>query len=149
MLTGKGKKSYIRSMVIYLTIGLILLGGIIGGLVFWYILQPQFKTLITYLILFPSLLVIYFVILRAIFLNLNAGYFIDQDCLIIKDGYPNSKKITVKIKEIEKVSLTSCKSLFFRGLATLKIEVSKKKYTLKNIDRTIAEEIKQKLEAKV
>jgi membrane protein YdbS with pleckstrin-like domain len=146
MLTGKGKKSYARSMVIYLTIGLVLLGGIIGGLVFWYILQPQFKTLITYLILVPSVLVIYFIIFRGIFLSRFACYGFDGDLFIIKDGYPSSKQITVKISQIDKVSITRAKTIFFRGLATVKICVSNKTYKLKNICRQEAEKIKQRLE---
>lgn len=148
MLTKKSGKSNARSMVIYLTIGLVLLGGIIGGLLFWFFLQPQFKTLITYLILCLSVLVVYFVVLRGVFLPLNAGYDIDDTYLVIKDGFPNSKQIVIKINEIDKVTLLKAKSLFFRGLATIKVVVSKKTYKLKNIEISKAEKLVQKLEAR-
>ena len=149
MLTRKGRKSYARSMVIYLAIGLILLVGIIGGLLFWYYLQPQFKTLITYLIFCLSIIVIYFVVLRAVFLTLRAGYAIDDDFLTIKEGFPNSKQITVRISQIDKVVVSDTKSLFFRGLAMVKIVVSQKTYKLKAIDKAVAEAIKQRLEERV
>ncbi len=148
MLTRKGKKSYARSMVIYLTIGLVLLGGIIGGLLFWFFLQPQFKTLITYLISTLSVIVVYFIVFRGIFLTLNAGFYLDDTFFIIKDGFPNSKRITVRISQIDQVTLTKTKSLFFHGLATVKIVVSKKIYKLKNIDIFKAKEIVQKLEGR-
>ena len=146
MLKRKGRKSYARSMVIYLIIGLVLLGAIIGGLLLWYIFYPQFKSVITYLILSLSVLVIYFVVCRGIFLPALSGYSIDDEFITIKDGYPNSKQITVKISEVDKVSISRAKSIFFRGLANLKIVVSQKSYKLKNIDRAEARAIKQRLE---
>ena len=146
MLTRKGGKSYARSMVIYLTIGLVLLVAIIGGLLIWYKFAPQFKSLITYLILSLSVLVICFIVCRGVFLPIQSGYDIDDKFITIKDGYPNSKKITVKLSEIDKFTITKTKSIFFRGLCTIKIEVSKKTYKLKNIARENAEQIKQKLE---
>ena len=148
MVTGKGKKSYARSMAIYLALGLVLLAGIIGGLMIWYINQPQFFTLIIYLIVCLSLLAVYFVVLRAIFLNLNAGYEIDQDFLTLKDGFPNSKAVIVKLAEIDKVVLKKKKGWFFKGLANIVIVVSHKTYKLKNIDESVASDIMQKLEAR-
>ncbi len=135
-------------MVIYLTIGLVLLAGIIGGLMLWYLEQPQFFTLIIYLIVCLSLLVFYFVILRAVFLNLNAGFSIDERFLIIKDGFPNAKEIVLKISEIDRAVLSKKKGLFFKGLTSIKIFLSQKTYKLKNIEYSIAKAIMEKLEAK-
>ena len=148
MFTGKGKKSYVRSMVIYFTIGLILLGALIGGLGFWYYRQPQFFSLIISLILSFSALFIYFVVFRAIFLNMHSGYDIDGEFFIMKDGYPNPKEIIIKISEIDKVSISKTKSLFFKGLGNVKIVLSKKTYKLKNIKYSVAQEIYNKLEAR-
>ncbi len=148
MVTGKGKKSYARSMAIYLALGLVLLAGIVGGLMFWYSIQPQFFTLIIYLIVCLSLLIFYFVMLRAVFLNLSAGYDIDEYFLTIKDGFPNSKSVVIKISQIDKIILTKTKRMFFKRMANLKICVSQKTYTLKNINYAVAQEIKNKVEGK-
>ena len=84
----------------------------IVGFTLWWKKAPQFGGLIICLIAVISSAIVYFIILRGIFLNKNAGYFIDDTFLVYKDGFPYSKKSIIKISQITSFKLKTYKKCF-------------------------------------
>lgn len=97
---SRGKKSNLKIGVTYITLGVFLLACLIGGLYVWYAFLPAFVDLIICLGVVFSLLIVYFLLLRGVFLSKNSGFDITEEFLIYKDGYPNSKQYTLKLKDV-------------------------------------------------
>lgn len=145
MFNSKGKASNLRVRLTYLLLGFFLLIGEITGLILWYVFAPQFVSLITYLILVLSLIIIYFIILRGLLLNQGAGYKLIDGFLVFRDGYPIQKEIRIKRESITNLKLKKSKGLFRFNLGYLKIYVSEKKYVLKNVPYEKLENLKKEL----
>lgn len=145
MFNAKGKASNLRVRLTYLLLGFFLLIGGDTGLILWYVFAPQFVSLITYLVLVYSLVILYFIILRGVFLNQSSGYGIIDGFLVIRDGYPMQKEIRVRVESITKLKLKKVKGFFKFGLGKLKIYVSEKKYVLKNVPYSELENLKKEL----
>ena len=97
---NRGKKSNLKIGVTYITLAVFLLACLIGGLYVWYAFLPAFVDLIVCLGVIFSGLIIYYILLRGLFLSKNSGYQITDEFLIYKDGFPNSKKYVLKIKDV-------------------------------------------------
>ena len=145
MFNSKGKASNLRVRLTYLTLGFFLLIGGDAGLILWYVFAPQFVSLITYLILVLSLVIIYFIVLRGVLLNQGAGYGIIDGFFVMRDGYPMQKEIRIRVDSITKLKLKKVKGFFKFGLGNLKIYVSEKKYVLKNVPYAELENLKKEL----
>lgn len=134
MITGKGKKSSTRVKITYIVFGFILWAVAEISLLLWYLKAPQFITFQLCLVVLATVIVGYFFIARGFFLNVGSGYEFDGVTFTVVDGYPNQKHITVKADKIEKVTVKKVKGLFKFDLGKMEIEVSEKKYFLKNVD---------------
>ena len=112
MLQKKGKKSDFKIKFIYIFLGVTLLLGAIGGFIVWYVKLPHFVDLIICLGIISAVILTYFLTLRGVFLNKNAGYEINENFLICKDGFPNAKKHVVKLSEIDYSKISEYKNAF-------------------------------------
>lgn len=134
MITNKGKKSATRVMLTYILFGFVLWVVAEVSLLLWFFKAPQFITFQVCLAILATVVVGYFFIARGFFLNSGSGYEFDGVTFTIVDGYPNQKHITVKADKIEKVTVKKAKGLFKFGLGKMEIDVSEKKYYLRNVN---------------
>lgn len=134
MITNKGKKSATRVMLTYILFGFVLWAVAEVSLLLWFFKAPQFITFQVCLAILATVVVGYFFIARGFFLNSGSGYEFDGVTFTMIDGYPNQKRITVKTEQIETVSVKRVKGLFRFGLGKMQIDVSDKKYLLKNVN---------------
>lgn len=134
MITNKGKKSATRVMLTYILFGFVLWVVAEVSLLLWFFKAPQFITFQVCLAILATVVVGYFFIARGFFLNSGSGYEFDGVTFTMIDGYPNQKRITVKTEQIKTVSVKRVKGLFRFGLGKMQIDVSDKKYFLKNVN---------------
>lgn len=134
MITNKGKKSATRVMLTYILFGFVLWVAAEVSLLLWFLKAPQFITFQVCLAILATVVVGYFFIARGFFLNSGSGYEFDGVTFTMIDGYPNQKRITVKPEQIEEVSVKRVKGLFRFGLGKMQINLSDKKYLLKNVN---------------
>ena len=109
---SRGKKSNLKIGVAYIALGVFLLACLIGGLYVWYVFLPAFVDLIICLGVVFSLIIIYFLVCRGVFLSKNSCYELTDEFLIYKDGYPNSKKYVLKLEHITCASIKAYRFAF-------------------------------------
>lgn len=134
MITNKGKKSATRVKLTYILFGFVLWAVAEVSLLLWYLKAPQFITFQLCLVILATVVVGYFFIARGFFLNAGSGYELEGFVFTMVDGFPNQKRITVDVNKIEKVNVKKSKGWFKFNLGKMEIDVSEKKYFLKNVD---------------
>ena len=146
MITPKGKKSMLRVGLTYIATAIILIVGGAVGLLIWGYYYPAFELLIMWLILLITVISVYFLVLRGVFLNMWSGYSLDDKFFVIIDGYPNVKEICIPVKCVSEIQVKKVKGLFKFGLGKMVFYADGKKYSLKNVKINELERLKEELE---